>query len=187
MSDVYSFGVVLLELLTGKRSMDETRPGREQSLVEWVRPLLKDPNKLDRTIDPRLEGQFSTSGALKAAALAYKCLSHHPKTRPTMSYVVQVLESLQNFDDTFVAPFVYVVPNENGSQKCFEMEAGVKTEGENDGNEDNDHHKTRHRHRRSWRHRIKLPLPRVAYSDSALYENIGNGFISPYTPRKEEA
>ncbi|KAJ9168146.1 hypothetical protein P3X46_019705 [Hevea brasiliensis] len=186
MSDVYSFGVVLLELLTGKRSMDENRPGREQSLVEWVRPLLKDPNKLDRTIDPRLEGQFSTSGALKAAALAYKCLSHHPKTRPTMSCVVQVLESLQNFDDAFVEPFVYIVPNENGSKKCFGMEEGVKSEGEKDASEENEHHKTRHHHRRGWRHRIKLPLSRVAYSDSALYENIGNGFSSPYTPRREE-
>ena len=29
-SDVYSFGVVLLELLTGRRSVDKRRRGREQ-------------------------------------------------------------------------------------------------------------------------------------------------------------
>ncbi|MFS8010174.1 putative protein kinase RLK-Pelle-RLCK-VIIa-2 family [Helianthus anomalus] len=41
MSDVYSFGVVLLKLLTGRRSMDKKRPSREQCLVEWARPLLR--------------------------------------------------------------------------------------------------------------------------------------------------
>ncbi|GAV69643.1 Pkinase_Tyr domain-containing protein [Cephalotus follicularis] len=122
MSDVYSFGVVLLELLTGIRSLDNTRPGREQSLVRWARPLLKDQEKLERLIDPRLEAQFSGKGALKVAALAYKCSSHLPKCRPTMSYVVKILESLQGFDDQLVVPFVYVVPNEKN--KYFEKEEG---------------------------------------------------------------
>ncbi|XP_038995769.1 probable serine/threonine-protein kinase PBL25, partial [Hibiscus syriacus] len=44
-SDVYSFGVVLLELITGRRVIDTTRPGKEQNLVAWVRhfPLLSPP------------------------------------------------------------------------------------------------------------------------------------------------
>ena len=35
-SDVYSFGVVLLELITGRRVIDTTRPKDEQNLVTWV-------------------------------------------------------------------------------------------------------------------------------------------------------
>lgn len=35
-SDVYSFGVVLLELLTGRKPFDLTRPRGQQSLVTWV-------------------------------------------------------------------------------------------------------------------------------------------------------
>lgn len=35
-SDVYSFGVVLLELITGRRGLDTSRPADEQSLVSWV-------------------------------------------------------------------------------------------------------------------------------------------------------
>lgn len=35
-SDVYSFGVVLLELITGKRVIDNTRPAKQQNLVTWV-------------------------------------------------------------------------------------------------------------------------------------------------------
>lgn len=35
-SDVYSFGVVLLELITGRRAVDTTKPNDEQNLVAWV-------------------------------------------------------------------------------------------------------------------------------------------------------
>lgn len=35
-SDVYSFGVVLLELITGRRAIDTTKPSTEQNLVCWV-------------------------------------------------------------------------------------------------------------------------------------------------------
>ncbi|XP_057957760.1 serine/threonine-protein kinase RIPK [Malania oleifera] len=168
MSDVYSFGVVLLELLTGKRSVDKTRPGREQSLVEWARPLLKDPKRLDRIIDPRLEGQYSYKGAQKVASLAHKCLSHAPKPRPTMADVVKILEPLQDFEDVLVGPFVYVVPtDQNGPAGEEEKES---SEEEKYGNGENGH---RHRHR--WRRRIRLPLTLVAHSDSALYKNLKNG------------
>ncbi|AEC07819.1 root-specific kinase 1 [Arabidopsis thaliana] len=98
MNDVYSFGVVLLELITGKRSMDNTRTRREQSLVEWARPMLRDQRKLERIIDPRLANQHKTEAAQVAASLAYKCLSQHPKYRPTMCEVVKVLESIQEVD-----------------------------------------------------------------------------------------
>ncbi|KAL0670561.1 hypothetical protein Bca4012_033265 [Brassica carinata] len=98
MNDVYSFGVVLLELITGKRSVDTTRARREQSLVEWARPMLRDQRKLDRIIDPRLECQYKTEAAQAAAALAFKCLSQNPKYRPTMSDVVKVLESIQEVE-----------------------------------------------------------------------------------------
>lgn len=37
MSDIYCFGVVLLELITGRRAIDTTKPTREQILVHWVR------------------------------------------------------------------------------------------------------------------------------------------------------
>lgn len=36
MSDVYSFGVVFLEIITGRRVIDYSRPRTEQNLVTWV-------------------------------------------------------------------------------------------------------------------------------------------------------
>ncbi|KAK8571414.1 hypothetical protein V6N13_047104 [Hibiscus sabdariffa] len=94
-SDVYSFGVVLLELLTGRKSVDKTRPSKEQNLVDWARPKLNDKRKLLQIIDPRLENQYSARSAQKACSLAYYCLSQNPKARPLMSDVVETLEPLQ--------------------------------------------------------------------------------------------
>ncbi|XP_057548514.1 probable serine/threonine-protein kinase PBL8 [Amaranthus tricolor] len=98
-SDVYSFGVVLLELLTGRRSVDKTRPSKEQNLVDWARPKLNDKRKLLQIIDPRLENQYSIRAAQKACSLAYYCLSQNPKARPLMSDVVETLEPLQSSGD----------------------------------------------------------------------------------------
>lgn len=98
-SDVYSFGVVLLELLTGRKSVDKTRPSKEQNLVDWARPKLNDKKKLLQVIDPRLENQYSVRAAQKACSLAYYCLSQNPKARPLMSDVVETLEPLQSCSD----------------------------------------------------------------------------------------
>lgn len=35
-SDVYSFGVVFLEIITGRRVIDNSRPSEEKNLIEWV-------------------------------------------------------------------------------------------------------------------------------------------------------
>ncbi|RWR82183.1 putative serine/threonine-protein kinase PBL16 isoform X1 [Cinnamomum micranthum f. kanehirae] len=94
-SDVYSFGVVLLELLTGRKSLDKSRPAREQNLADWALPLLGEKKKLLDIIDPRLEGDYPIKGVHKAAMLAYHCLNRNPKARPLMRDIVDSLEPLQ--------------------------------------------------------------------------------------------
>ncbi|KAI3813195.1 hypothetical protein L1987_17913 [Smallanthus sonchifolius] len=98
-SDVYSFGVVLLEMITGRRSMDKNRPNGEHNLVEWARPYLGERQRLYQIIDPLLEGRFSVRGAQKAAQLATLCLNRDPKARPLMSDVYEVLKPLVNLKD----------------------------------------------------------------------------------------
>ncbi|KAG0469217.1 hypothetical protein HPP92_018545 [Vanilla planifolia] len=108
-SDVYSFGVVLLELLTGKRSVDKTRPNRKRDLVEWSKRYLRDPQKLHRIMDPRLEDCYSTIGAQRVAALACQCISRNPKTRPDMKTIVTSLEPLLELRDIPMASCAYTI------------------------------------------------------------------------------
>ncbi|XP_073006765.1 serine/threonine-protein kinase PBL34-like isoform X1 [Typha latifolia] len=106
-SDVYSFGVVLLEMMTGRRSMDKNRPNMEHNLVEWARPHLGERRRFYRLIDPRLEGNFSVKGAQKTAQLAHACLGRDPKARPLMSQVVEVLKPLLNLKDTASSSYFF--------------------------------------------------------------------------------
>ncbi|KAL6966222.1 putative serine/threonine-protein kinase pbl16 [Sarracenia purpurea var. burkii] len=94
-SDVYSFGVVLLELVTGRKSLDKSRPAREQNLADWALPLLREKKKLPNIVDPRLDGEYPIKGVHKAAMLAYHCLNRNPKARPLMRDIVDSLEPLQ--------------------------------------------------------------------------------------------
>ncbi|KAH9613937.1 hypothetical protein KSS87_020088 [Heliosperma pusillum] len=162
-SDVYSFGVVLLELLTGKRSLDKTRPPREQNLAEWARPQLQSPRRLTRLMDPRLEGQYSETGAQKAALLAYQCLSHRPRSRPTISIVVKILEQMiELVEDIPTGPFVYTAPKEQDSLA--------------EGKRDNHNHNHNHERpkRRSDINRIRAPKP--IHSDPNVQKNLRDGF-----------
>lgn len=104
-SDVYSFGVVLLEILTGRRSMDKKRPSGEQNLVTWARPYLADKRKMYQVVDPRLELNYSLKAVQKVSQLAFSCLSRDSNSRPTMDEVVKVLTPLQDLNDLAILSY----------------------------------------------------------------------------------
>ncbi|CAL5202158.1 unnamed protein product [Lathyrus oleraceus] len=95
-SDVYSFGVVFLEIITGRRVIDNSRPSEEQNLVIWAQPLLKDKNKFTKMADPLLGDNYPIKGLYQALAVAAMCLQEEADTRPLISDVVTALEFLAN-------------------------------------------------------------------------------------------
>ncbi|KAH0469993.1 hypothetical protein IEQ34_001551 [Dendrobium chrysotoxum] len=154
-SDVYSFGVVLLELLTGRKSMDKKRPSREQNLIEWAKRCLTNPQKLYRIMDPSLEGQYSTKGAQKAAELAYKCLNQNPKLRPDMKTVVETLEPLLELKDIPMGNFVYTVEIVNEEDEVnIKMAEKYEKKDKIGAKEDVRRHKFGHRYKTQFFHNV---------------------------------
>lgn len=108
-SDVYSFGVVLLELLTGRKSLDKLRPAREHNLTDWALPLIKEKKKLLNIIDPRLESDYPIKGVHRAAMLAYHCLNKNPKARPLMRDIVDSLEPLTAYSEISIEKTLAII------------------------------------------------------------------------------
>lgn len=90
-SDVYSFGVVMLELLTGRKSYDSSRPRGEQHLVRWATNQLHDIASLSRMVDPSLNGRYPEKSLSGFADIISICIQSEPEFRPPMSEIVQKL------------------------------------------------------------------------------------------------
>lgn len=88
-SDVYSFGVVLLELLTGKKAVDD-----EANLHQLILSKADDNTVMD-AVDPEVSVTCVDSGHIKKTfQLALLCTKRNPMERPTMQEVARVLLSL---------------------------------------------------------------------------------------------
>ncbi|XP_042416709.1 protein STRUBBELIG-RECEPTOR FAMILY 7-like [Zingiber officinale] len=93
-SDVYSFGVIMLELMTGRKPFDSSRPRSEQLLVQWAAPQLHDIDALERMVDPALKGLYPLKSVSRFADVIALCVQSEPEFRPPMSEVVQDLVRL---------------------------------------------------------------------------------------------
>ncbi|PAN11089.1 hypothetical protein PAHAL_2G140900 [Panicum hallii] len=94
MSDVYSFGVVFLEIITGRRAIDTTRPPDQHNLVLWAGPRFKNKRRFAEMADPMLQGDYPTKGLHQALAIAAMCLQEDATMRPGISDVVTALDYL---------------------------------------------------------------------------------------------
>ncbi|XP_071741560.1 serine/threonine-protein kinase PBS1-like [Rutidosis leptorrhynchoides] len=110
-SDVYSFGVVFLELITGRKAIDSTKPHGQQNLVTWARPLFNDRRKFTSLVDPRLEGRYPMRGLYQALAVASMCIQEQAAARPLIGDVVTALSYLANHGYDPTTPPVHVVVN----------------------------------------------------------------------------
>ncbi|GMI64481.1 hypothetical protein like AT3G08760 [Hibiscus trionum] len=95
-NNVWSFGIVLLELLTGRKNLDNRRPREERNLVKWSGPFLADDCRLSLIMDPNLKGRFPMKAARSVTDIAQRCLQKDPSERPTMRSIVENLKVIQD-------------------------------------------------------------------------------------------
>ncbi|KAI5054662.1 hypothetical protein GOP47_0029807 [Adiantum capillus-veneris] len=101
-SDVYSFGMVLLELVSGRRNVDYSGLNPDQ----WFWPAWV-VNKAVSGLWPDIRTELLSRGwpllilneGEKAIKVALWCLQEDPKSRPTMSTVLLMLEGLVHVAD----------------------------------------------------------------------------------------
>lgn len=88
-SDVYSYGIVLLELLTGRKAVDN------ESNLHYLILTKAASNAVMETVDPEITATCKDLGEVKKVfQLALLCTKRQPSERPTMHEVARVLGSL---------------------------------------------------------------------------------------------
>ncbi|KAL8516592.1 hypothetical protein ACS0TY_015020 [Phlomoides rotata] len=133
--DVYAFGVVLMEITTGRKSLDSSLPEESSNLVAWFRPFLQDKNELKNAVDPVLLSAMDDEtfqSIWKVAELAGHCTNREPNQRPDMSHAVNVLSSLveqwtptHNEEDSFGLDFNMSLPQVLQKWKANEDESST--------------------------------------------------------------
>ncbi|KAF7840135.1 putative receptor-like serine/threonine-protein kinase [Senna tora] len=88
--DVYAFGVVLLELLSGRKPINDKCPKGQESLVMWATPILKD-GKLSQLLDSSIGGDHQHWQIERMVLAATLCIRRAPKFRPQISIILKLL------------------------------------------------------------------------------------------------
>ncbi|XP_039045436.1 receptor protein kinase TMK1-like [Hibiscus syriacus] len=93
--DVFSFGVILMELISGRKALDETQPEESLHLVTWFRRMYINNDTFRKAIDETIQLDEETLASISTVSeLAGHCCAREPHQRPDMSHVVNVLSSL---------------------------------------------------------------------------------------------
>lgn len=84
-----------MELITGRKALDDTVPDERSHLVSWFRRVLVNKDNIPKAIDQTLNLDEETMESIyKVAELAGHCTAREPYQRPDMGHAVNVLGPL---------------------------------------------------------------------------------------------
>ncbi|XP_038684019.1 leucine-rich repeat receptor-like protein kinase TDR [Tripterygium wilfordii] len=92
-SDIYSYGVVLMEIISGKRSVD-AEFGDGNSIVDWIRTKIKTKDGVVDVLDNNAGASCASvrEEMMQVLRIALLCTSRNPADRPSMRDVVLMLQ-----------------------------------------------------------------------------------------------
>ncbi|KAK3000123.1 hypothetical protein RJ639_024686 [Escallonia herrerae] len=118
-SDIYSFGVVILELVTGRRPIDQDFG--EKGLAAWVSTTLESKGR-EQVLDPHLDSTYREQ-IFRVLDIGLLCISPLPINRPSMRRVVKLLQEARvdnepktaTNKDGKLSPYYYEDGSDQGS------------------------------------------------------------------------
>lgn len=119
-SDVYSFGIVLLEIITSRPVIQQTR--EKPHIAAWVGYMLT-KGDIENVVDPRLNRDYEPTSVWKALEIAMSCVNPSSEKRPTMSQVTNELKQCLTLENS-----KRVVREDMGSRSSVEMSTSFTTE-----------------------------------------------------------
>lgn len=106
-SDVYSYGIVLLELITGRRAIQDNK-----NIIEWAQVILdSEGSRIDELVDPYLGDTYDFDQLRTAIAIVRWCTQRESRARPSIK---QVLRLLYESSEPMHSGFVEAVEDDEG-------------------------------------------------------------------------
>lgn len=85
-SDIYSFGVLLLEIVTGRRAIQDNK-----NLVEWAKPFMESELRLMELVDPNVRESFDLDQLQTVVSIVGWCTQREGRARPSIKQVLRIL------------------------------------------------------------------------------------------------
>jgi serine/threonine protein kinase len=109
--DVYSFGVVIMEIISGRKNIDNSQPEEDVHLINLLREKEQN-NQLVDLIDKHSDDMVSRKEeVIRMMKLAVWCLQHDCTRRPSMSTVIKVLEGVTRIETFNANSLMFVQDN----------------------------------------------------------------------------
>ncbi|CAA6660569.1 unnamed protein product [Spirodela intermedia] len=90
-SDVFSFGILIMEIISGRKPVDYSRPPGEVNLVDWLKTMVSNRNS-EGVLDPKMSDGPSSRALKRTLLVALRCVDPDSLKRPKMGQVIHMLE-----------------------------------------------------------------------------------------------